>query len=274
MPKPSGASDGITPVEPDAVTDAAELVARSGNLPYLTYDAVLSPGSTGYALGDAVAFLVQPHFSQRPVRVSLVGGSDPDAQALLAWIATRRPWDDVAGISIERHREPWLHQWFTVGSGGDWDWLYATDSPPRTAVEDRIVTLDDAADAAELIRLNELGNPTAESEPGSGITERWAGIRDAGAIVSAAALHRSDTGHGLLAGIVTHPQHRGRGYGRAVTASLTRDLVTTDGVAVLGMYSDNDPARALYDSLGYRVAHRFSSRPVHAVRVPHTTAIG
>lgn len=261
-------------MEPEAVTDAAELVARSGKAPYLTYDAVLSPGTTGYALGDAVAFLVQPHFSQRPVRVSLVGGSDPDAQALLAWIATRRPWDDLAGISIERHREPWLHRWFTVGTGGDWDWLYATVSPPRTAVEDRIVTLDDAADAAELIRLNDLGNPTAESEPGTGITERWTGIRDADAIVSAAALHRSDTGHGLLAGIVTHPQHRGRGYGRAVTASLTRDLVTADGVAVLGMYSDNDTARALYDSLGYRVAHRFSSRPVHALRVPRTAAIG
>lgn len=254
------------------MTDAAELVARSGDLPYLTYDAVLTAGRTGFVLGTAVALPVQPHFSKRPPRISLVGGSDQQARELLDWVARTRPWgDELGGISLERHREPWLHEWFDVGPGGDWDWLMSTVEPPRTRVESRIVALDDTADAAELARLNEIGNPTAESEPGTGITERWAGIRVEDAIVAAAALHRSDTGHGMLAGIVTHPEHRGRGYGRALTAAMTRDLVAQDGVAILGMYADNDIARSLYGSLGYRVEHRFASRRLTDLR---TAAIG
>lgn len=204
-----------------------------------------------------------PHFSLRPPRACVIGPDDSDAAQLLDWVAREQPWAPrVAAISVERHREPSLHHHFRVGTGGNWDWLWSDSLPARTPVEDRLIELDDAADAEEITRLNELGNPTAESEPGTDRTERWVGARHESALVGAAALHRSQTGHGVLTGIVTHPEHRGEGLGRAMTANLTRGCVAADGVATLGMYADNSAARALYASLGYRVAHAFASRLV------------
>lgn len=153
-----------------------------------------------------------------------------------------------------------------VGPGGDWDWMW-TDRPPALPPDPRLVTLDDAGDAVELRALNALDSPTSESEPGSGRTELWLGIRDdAEAIVAAGALHRTPGGAPHLAGIVVAGGHRGRGLGAAVTAGLTRAALVADGpitgLCTLGMFADNEPARRLYGRLGFRTAQRFASRRV------------
>lgn len=149
--------------------------------------------------------------------------------------------------------------------GGDWDWMWTDAAPVRQPAEDRLVVLDDAADAAELAALNALGNPSAESDPGSGRTELWLGVRDsAGPIIAAGALHRTAAGAPHLTGIVVDPAHRGTGLGAAVTAGLTRAALAVggpiSGVSTLGMYADNDGARRIYQRLGYRAAQQFSSR--------------
>lgn len=253
-------------VEPVPIASQQSLEIASRRDPYVRYDGALLPGDTAYRWGSAYALRTMPHSPRRRgPRGTVLGPDDADAAALLAWVARTRPWGDLAGISVERHREPTLHDHFVVGAGGDWDWWWSTVAPPRTPGEDLVVALDDTADAAALTALNELGNPTAESEPGTGRTEMWAGVRDerdGSRIIAAAALHRSRTGHGVLTGIVVDPAHRGHGLGRAVTAALTRRCIEADGVATLGMYADNDTARSLYTSLGYRVAHEFSSRAV------------
>lgn len=246
--------------EPLTAPEALEVAA--GLDPFVRFDAALTPGETAYRHGSAVAVRRPSHFSKRPPSVAVVGPDDQDATDLLAWVAGERPWGSFGAISVERHREPTLHEHFRVGPGGNWDWMWSESAPARTPVEDRVVELDDRADAEAIEALNALGNPSAESEPGTGRTERWAGIRDGSDIAAAAALHRSDTGHGVLTGIVVHPDHRGEGLGRAVTAALTRDCVLADGVATLGMYADNTIARTLYVDLGYVVAHAFASRRV------------
>ena len=101
--------------------------------------------------------------------------------------------------------------------------------------------------------------------PGTGVTERWLGVRVAGTIVAAGALHRTGAGAPHLTGIVTHPDARGRGYGAAVTAALTRVALADSGVCTLGMYAGNDVARRLYERLGYRTAYGWASR---ALREP------
>lgn len=250
-------------MQPEPITDPRALEIACGRDPFVRFDAALAPGETAYQHGSAVAVRRLPHFSQRPPTVCVIGASDQDAADLLAWIAREEPWGRPTAISVERHREPTLHEHFQVGSGGDWDWMWSETEPARTAAEERLVELDDMADAEAIASLNAVGNPTAESEPGTGRTERWVGVRrDSKRVIAAAALHRSDTGHGVLTGIVVHPEHRGEGLGRAVTASLTRDCVRQDGVATLGMYADNRAARALYAGLDYRVAHAFASRRV------------
>lgn len=250
-------------MRPEPLTDQAALAEATAQDPFVLYDAVLQEGETAYRHGSAVAMRLVPHFSKRPPRACVIGPDDTDAEQLLAWVAREQPWGRrVAGVSVERHREATLRDHFRVGEGGDWDWMWSELVPPRTRAEDRLIRLDDDSDAAEITRLNGLGNPTAESEPGTGRTERWVGARSGGELIGAAALHRSQSGHGVLTGIVTHPDHRGSGLGRAMTANLTRQCVEEDGVATLGMYAHNDAARTLYDSLGYRVAHAFASRLV------------
>lgn len=249
-------------MRPDRLTEQRDLEVATEHDPFVLYDAALQAGEVALRHGSAIAMRRVSHFSKRPPRAFVIGPDDESAAELLAWVAREQPWGPLGGVSVERHREPTLHEHFEVERGGDWDWLWSESRPTPTPAEDRLVELDDTADAEEIIALNELGNPTAESEPGTGRTQRWVGVRDDGRIVAAAALHRSETGHGVLTGIVVHPTHRGEGLGRAVTAALTRDCVSADGVATLGMYADNAAARALYAGLGYRVAHAFASRAV------------
>lgn len=153
-----------------------------------------------------------------------------------------------------------------VGHRGDWDWMW-TDRPPALPPDPRLTVLDDVRDAAEIGALNTRHSPTSESEPGSGRTELWLGIRDAaGAIIAAGALHRTAAGAPHLAGIVVDGDHRGSGLGAAVTAGLTRAALTADGsitgLCTLGMYADNQAARRMYCGLGFRIAHSFASSTV------------
>ena len=66
-----------------------------------------------------------------------------------------------------------------------------------------------------------------------------------------------------LSSIAVHPDCRGQGLGRALTAALTRRLLDEGcDLVTLGMYADNDAARAVYDALGWRAEHRFTSGPL------------
>ncbi|MDP9436340.1 MAG: GNAT family N-acetyltransferase, partial [Actinomycetota bacterium] len=90
----------------------------------------------------------------------------------------------------------------------------------------------------------------------------WVGVRDraTGGLLAVAADTSGATGVGHLSSIAVHPAARGRRLGTAVTAGLTRRLF--DGGAdlvTLGMYADNTAGRALYDGLGWRDEHRFTS---------------
>jgi ribosomal protein S18 acetylase RimI-like enzyme len=66
-----------------------------------------------------------------------------------------------------------------------------------------------------------------------------------------------------LSSIAVHPEARGRGLGAAVTARLARQLLE-DGcdIVTLGMYAENTAGRGLYDRLGMKDDHRFSSGPL------------
>lgn len=234
--------------------------------PYIRYDACLLPGTKAYRWGSAVAVQRSANFSGRPAAVAVIGLEDGETTELLGWVAATRPWGAVKAVTVDSRMESGLHQYFRVGPGGDWDWMLTETTPPVSATEATLVTLDDRWDAEEIDRLNRLASPTSESEPGSGKTVHWLGARHQGRIIAAGAVHVSDTGHGVLCGIVVDPAARGRGLGRAVTTGLTRFCVERDGVATLGMYTNNAVARRLYVALGYRAVHSFSSRRVEPLR--------
>ena len=91
---------------------------------------------------------------------------------------------------------------------------------------------------------------------------RWVGVRDGGRLVACAADTSAVAGVGHLSSIAVHPDGRGRGLGRAVTAALVRRLFD-DGcdLVTLGMYADNDAGRAMYDAPRLRRRAPVHQRP-------------
>ncbi|KNX37331.1 GNAT family N-acetyltransferase [Luteipulveratus halotolerans] len=245
-------------MQPVSISDKDELLALTDDDAFVRYDVRLLPEYTPLRVGSAVAFVRLP-MMQRPPNLTVIG-PDADVEALLRWYAETGLPEAVRGISVEQAHEELLRRHLEVSAGGDWDWMWTTAEPATVPEERVLIELDDARDARDIVRLNEIGSPTAESLPGTGITEHWVGAREAGVLIAAAAVHRTSGGAQHLTGIVVHPDHRGRRLGLAMTAALTRRAVQMDGVSTLGMYSHNDRARALYEHLGYRTAHAWASR--------------
>ncbi|HWC22041.1 MAG TPA: GNAT family N-acetyltransferase [Flexivirga sp.] len=226
--------------------------------PFLRWDLARPHLSDIWVYGDSVGF--QRHSHSRHIHGLSLIGRDNVPQLLDAVLADLPP--EINGLALERRFLPVLQDRLgtRLGAGGDWDWMWTEQPPPHIAAEDLLVELDDLADAADIIALNAVGNPSAESEPGTGRTRLWLGVRRADELVAAGAMHRTPGGAPHLAGIVVHPRLRGRGLGVAVTAGLTRRAIADYGVCTLGMYADNDRARAMYEGLGFAVARAWASR--------------
>jgi N-acetylglutamate synthase len=111
-----------------------------------------------------------------------------------------------------------------------------------------------------------LGHPHSPAVLGTGDAEiRFAVIRDtdgAALAVGRTAVHPTARWTGVAA-IHTAERARRRGLARVIL----RDLLTTAAQsgatrAYLEVEEDNAPARTLYESLGFRIAHRYHARVV------------
>jgi len=116
----------------------------------------------------------------------------------------------------------------------------------------------------ELNRLYQLG--FASWLPASAIGDGvYFGIRAGGKLIAAAGTHLiSPTARIAVVGnVLTHLEHRGRGYATAVTSAVTRELLRFCDEVVLNVRSDNPPAMQAYRRLGYVEHVRFEERMVH-----------
>ncbi|MEV6105893.1 GNAT family N-acetyltransferase [Streptomyces sp. NPDC051940] len=101
--------------------------------------------------------------------------------------------------------------------------------------------------------------PDSYAQPGRPGVHRWAGVLDdAGRPLAVAAEAWPAADCGLLAGVVTHPDARGRGLARTVCGFVLHDLVTRYGRAGLMVHADNASAIATYERLGMK-AHPFAA---------------
>ena len=68
--------------------------------------------------------------------------------------------------------------------------------------------------------------------------------------------------------MLTHTDHRGRGYAKAVTSAVTAELLRYCDEVVLNVRSDNPPAIQAYSRLGFAEHARFEERLVRRLSSP------
>ncbi|HEY9107499.1 MAG TPA: GNAT family N-acetyltransferase [Roseateles sp.] len=117
------------------------------------------------------------------------------------------------------------------------------------APDDGVVVLTDA-DAADMLALATL------TEPGPFLARthtmgRFIGLRVAGRLAAMAGERMRFPGHVEVSGVCTHPDFRGRGLARRLSAAVTADIQRRDEQPFLHAWVTNTAAIALYESLGF-----------------------
>lgn len=84
-------------------------------------------------------------------------------------------------------------------------------------------------------------------------TQQYFGIRIGGQLVSAGGIHVYSSQYRVaaLGNIATHPAHRGRGYGKAVTARICQSVSKAVNDVGLNVKADNHNAITCYGRLGF-----------------------
>lgn len=189
-------------------------------------------------------------------------GTPEDLETLMSHLveSAPRPWR----VSVEQPARPpasWV-----LSSTVQWHWMTTSNRVPAGA-RWRVETLDGVRDAVEIDELMDAASSGSFARPGQPGVEVWMGIREmarhASRLLAAGALQRMHDRTLHVRGVSVLPETRGAGAGRALSAALTNyALAHGSAVATLGVYTDNDVAVRMYESMGYRIVHTFRSGDV------------
>ena len=121
----------------------------------------------------------------------------------------------------------------------------------RLQADDGAQVLGDA-DAAEMLALAAL------TQPGPFLARthtmgRFIGLRVNGRLAAMAGERMRFPGHVEVSGVCTHPDFRGRGLARRLSAAVTADIQRRGERPFLHAWTTNTAAIALYESLGFEV---------------------
>lgn len=78
------------------------------------------------------------------------------------------------------------------------------------------------------------------------------GVLQEGVLVAVAGCSVRTPWTWVVGGVETHPDHRRRGFARAVTSAVTREGLAATGRVGLWVASENEAAKTLYRGLGFR----------------------
>ncbi|MGM9516161.1 GNAT family N-acetyltransferase [Roseateles sp. DB2] len=107
------------------------------------------------------------------------------------------------------------------------------------------------ADAAEMLALAEL------TQPGPFLAQthrmgRFLGVRLQGRLAAMAGERMHVAGHTEVSGVCTHPDFRGLGLARRLSAAVARQIEARGERPFLHAWRSNEAAIALYESLGFQ----------------------
>ena len=109
-------------------------------------------------------------------------------------------------------------------------------------------------DAPAMLALATLTRPGPFARRTPSLGEFW-GVKDGGVLVAMAGERMQQPGFTEVSGVCSHPDARGRGLARALSAHVAARISARGDVPYLAAYATNTAALELYRSLGF-VARR------------------
>jgi ribosomal protein S18 acetylase RimI-like enzyme len=111
------------------------------------------------------------------------------------------------------------------------------------------------ADLQEIQKLYKVSYPGNWFDPRMLETKQYFGIRVENKLVSIGGIHVYSEQYKVaaLGNIATHPDYRGNGFGKCVTAKLCQSLSKSVDHIGLNVKDDNEMAIAIYKKLGFEV---------------------
>ena len=128
--------------------------------------------------------------------------------------------------------------------------VYDNADPPACDDSDLVALGDD--DAAEMLALATLTEP-GPFLPRTHHMGRFWGVRIDGRLAAMAGERMRFPGYTEVSGVCTHPDFRGRGLARGLSAHVTRLMLERDDQPFLHAWTTNAAAIGLYESLGFRI---------------------
>lgn len=107
-------------------------------------------------------------------------------------------------------------------------------------------------DAPQMLALATLTRPGPFAARTHTIGEFW-GVKERGALLAMAGERLRHDGFTEVSGVCTHPDARGRGLARALSAHVAQRILERGDRPYLHAYASNAPALRLYESLGFRL---------------------
>jgi predicted GNAT family acetyltransferase len=110
-------------------------------------------------------------------------------------------------------------------------------------------------DLSNIVNLYKKSYPGNWFEPRMLDTQQYYGIKEQNDLVSIAGVHVYSPEYKVaaLGNITTHPDFRGKGLGKVVTAKLCQSLMKQVEHIGLNVKTDNLPAISCYKKLGFEV---------------------
>ncbi|HWF99874.1 MAG TPA: GNAT family N-acetyltransferase [Steroidobacteraceae bacterium] len=171
---------------------------------------------------------------------------DDDPEALAALADLVRPGESVYLLQAPRIAIPAALTALREAKGVQ---MIAPLGTPFEPPQHDMLPLADA-DAPEMLALAKLTEP-GPFLPRTHLMGSFLGIRIAGRLAAMAGERMRFPGHTEVSGVCTHPDFRGRGLARRLSAAVAHRIQARGEQAFLHAWKSNHAAIALYGSLGF-----------------------
>jgi GNAT superfamily N-acetyltransferase len=128
--------------------------------------------------------------------------------------------------------------------------LSPADSEPEYSIADRAIERLTASDVPAMIELARLTEPGPFKERTIELGE-FSGIFGGGRLLAMAGQRMHFDRIVEVSAVCTHPEARGRGYARALTARVAKQVRQMGKIPILHVFAHNRAAIRVYESLGF-----------------------